>query len=379
VEETLKTPGPLESALDANSGAEKKNDQGGSILDDIKNTLSNIDYRGIVTSVYFVPVLLIALGLSLAFWPLIKQLPERWTRDEYYSHGFAVPFIIAFIIYKKWPKLSSVKVESGFAAPIQSLVAFFCASAVSLVLAGYLLIAYRKFDVYGIQLWTSTALMLGAPMVMGSKWLIKKSEGADRSAVMRWLGIGVIAVLFAGFAVINLIAVTGEFWSFMSVFLMVAITLATWAVVGVLPVWGSIIDNYTNPLQLMSTKVAFALLKACGFLAYQPDPTTIVLNQFTLDVGIPCSGMKLMLAVSAFTALFTMIGDLKLWANQLMFAVALPFCLFINGLRIMLIGVVGDLYGADAGHKFHDYSGYITVVLCFVLLLRFARILGWKG
>ncbi len=55
-----------------------------------------------------------------------------------------------------------------------------------------------------------------------------------------------------------------------------------------------------------------------------------------------------------------------------------PLALLINGLRIALIGVVGNQWGPEAGHKFHDYSGYITLVLCFFVLFKIARGLGWK-
>ena len=367
----------------------------GSIIDDIRDTITGINYRAIVTSPYFLPGLLVVVGLFLGFWPLIAQLPERWMKDEYYSHGFAVPFIIGFIVYKKWPKLKTFKVEAGFNSPVQTLVGLSFATLVGGLLAAYLLIAYKKLDVYGIALWMSTVLFVAAPLLALAKKAIKAVAPADSNPVMKGLASTVLGILLLGFLFATYIAVSGSFWNFSSFFLIISIIIALWAVLGVryaallilpvaylifaLPVWGSIIDGYTNPLQLMSTKVAFGILKALGLNPFQSDPTIIRLNQFTLDVGVPCSGMKLMLAVSAFTALFTLIGELKLWANQLMFAIALPFCLFINGLRISLIGIVGDMYGAEAGHQFHDYSGYITVILCFFLLLRFARILGWKG
>ena len=56
----------------------------------------------------------------------------------------------------------------------------------------------------------------------------------------------------------------------------------------------------------------------------------------------------------------------------------LPLTVFVNGFRIALIGVVGNAYGSQAGHDFHDYSGYITLLVCFFLLFKFARLLGWK-
>jgi exosortase/archaeosortase family protein len=65
-------------------------------------------------------------------------------------------------------------------------------------------------------------------------------------------------------------------------------------------------------------------------------------------------------------------------ANLIFAASILPLALFINGLRIALIGVVGNAWGPEAGAQFHDYSGYITLILCFFILFKGARLLGWK-
>lgn len=145
-----------------------------------------------------------------------------------------------------------------------------------------------------------------------------------------------------------------------------------------LPVWSTFINTYTNPLQQISTQVSYQLLKLFGLTPWQGDSTTILLDNFTLDVGVPCSGLKLVLALSAFAVFFMLIAKLRLWANIAFAAFVLPLTLFINGLRIALIGVVGNAYGAEAGNQFHDYSGYITLVLCFFILFKVARLLGWK-
>ena len=144
-----------------------------------------------------------------------------------------------------------------------------------------------------------------------------------------------------------------------------------------LPIWSGFVNNYTNPLQTYSTDVAFFLLQLFGS-AHKVNSTDILVGSFWLNVGVPCSGLKLVLAITAFTCFFVLIGGLRFWANVLMFAAIIPLCLFINGLRIALIGVVGHAYGDEAGMTFHDYSGYITLIVCFFILFKFARILGWK-
>jgi exosortase/archaeosortase family protein len=115
------------------------------------------------------------------------------------------------------------------------------------------------------------------------------------------------------------------------------------------------------------------------------------MNHYDLNVGGPCSGFKLLLSLTAFTTFFIMISKLGLAKNILLLLAINPLlALFINGLRIMLIGVVGEgsrvnpdagwvqyllRYGEDAGMVFHDYSGYITLLVCFVILHYIVRAL----
>jgi len=145
-----------------------------------------------------------------------------------------------------------------------------------------------------------------------------------------------------------------------------------------LPVWRVYIDAYTIPLVNISTEISYALLKWTGQAPFRSSDTEVMLNNFVLYVAEPCSGLKLILAVYALTAFFMLIARLSLWGNLVLFLSALPICLALNGLRIALIGVVGNQFGEDAGLAFHDYSGYIILVLCFLILMRLTRALGWK-
>lgn len=260
-----------------------------------------------------------AVGLGLFFWPLIQFLPKLWgSADGYFSHGYLIPAISGYIVYKWWPRLRTIPVRPS---------------------------------------WLALVLLLGV------LWVSKIAVYASIDAIM---SLGFLATVLLGIAF-----VAGWRW-------MAALTLPTLYLAFAMPLWTMAIDTYTNPLQRYSTKVAFALLQVFGFEPFRENETTIMLNHFTLDVGVPCSGLKLVLALAAFTAFFVLIANLRWWGNVLMVAFLLPLALFINGLRIMLIGVVGDMYGSEAGHKFHDYSGYITLIVCFFVLFKIARWLGWK-
>ena len=283
---------------------------------------SKIDWRevanAILRSPYFIPLLVLAAGITIVFWPLLSHLYGLWTGpDGYYTHGFLVPFITGYLVYRSWPKLKDLPVKPAAWTLVLLIPLLWIAYAARLAeLRSILSVAFIL------------TILIGVWFTLGWKW-----------------AVGVLApTLYLLFA---------------------------------LPIWSGFVNNYTNPLQIYSTKAAYYLLKLFGN-PYMSNSTDILVGDFWLNVGVPCSGLKLVLAITAFTCFFVLIGGLRLWANFLMFVAIIPLCLFVNGLRIALIGLVGDAYGDKAGMTFHDYSGYITLIVCFFILFKFARLLGWK-
>ena len=280
------------------------------------------DWRGIaeaiIRSPYFVPTAIFAIGLTIVYWPLLSYLYSLWTGpDGYYTHGFLVPVIVGYLVYRSWPKLKEVPIKP--------------------------------------QAWP---LILLLPIL----WVAYAARLAELRSI---LSIGFVATLLIGIWFIF-----GSRW-------MIRLTLPALYLLFALPIWSGFVTNYTNPLQLLSTKAAYKILELFSH-PLQTNSTTILVGNFWLDVGVPCSGLKLILALAAFTSFFMLVGGLKWWGNVLMTFAIFPLCLFVNGLRIAMIGLVGEHYGDRAGVAFHDYSGYIALLVCFFILFKFARWLGWK-
>ncbi|MFY9233267.1 MAG: exosortase/archaeosortase family protein [Fimbriimonadaceae bacterium] len=271
----------------------------------------------------FVPGLILFTGIILIFWKMWPQLYDLWTGpDGYYSHGWLVPVISGVIVYKAWPRIQNIPVRAEWIALIPLSITLYLA-------------------------WLSSANLIYTFMAMAllatisfSTWLI---------AGWRWMLALAPATLYLAFA---------------------------------LPLWTVLINDYTNPLQIYSTKIAYYFLKIFGFgLVYDQvnEPTILYMDNFTLNVAVACSGLKLLLALTAFTTFFILIARLKWWGNLVMIGLILPLAMVINGLRIGLVGIVGEMQNAEAGMTMHDYSGYITLVICFFILFKFARWLGWKN
>jgi len=289
--------------------------QSGSILE---STLGFL--REVVHARGFWPVALTMLGLCGFYFPLVVSLPQLWLNDDHYSHGFLIPFFAGYVIWKWWPDLRNIPVKVG---------------------------------------------MIGIPFLAMSLFAGWAAMRVEQSQLM---SLAFVASLIGALWVL-----LGGRWA-------LALTLPLTFLLFMLPVWLSVIDVWTLPLQLTSTQGAYHILAALGQHPYMDpmNPTEIDLSHFQFTVAVACSGMKLVLAVFALTGFFLMISKLKWWSQLAMLGVVLPLCLLTNSLRIAMVGLVGNTWGDEAGHQFHDWSGYISLIFCFFVLFRFARWVGWK-
>ena len=313
----------MESLLEQTVSA--KENESGSLLDDIKSMLdqglsylSSVKWGTLLRTPAFWFSIGSVIGLILMFSNLLVTTGQKWMKDDYYSHGWIVPLLIAWQLKIRAKEWQDIPTKTGYAA----LIAF-------------VPILFFQYIAFVGEFWVIQCVLFIAT-ILSAIWLL---FGFKRA----WfIAMPIAFLLFA------------------------------------LPVWGSLIDGYTNQLQILSTTVAEKLLSLFGFNPMRLSPTDIQLNSYALTVAVPCSGLKLMVAVSCFTTHFVLIARKELSFNFLMFMLIVPLCLFINGLRIALIGVVGELRGHDAAAAFHDYSGYLTLLICFYILFKFARLFGWK-
>lgn len=279
-------------------------------------------------------------SLLLLGWFFLRALPAVWFGEEgYYSHGLLIPFMALAVIYARRDRIKSEPVGSSKAG------------LAVMILGLLLLVASRLIDNLSLA---ALAFILA---IIGGIYF------AFGGRVGRHCLSPVLFLLF------------------------------------MMPVLGWFIDVWTNPLQRASTRVAEKMLSIAGYgTDMSPaQPTLIHMDHYQLLVGGPCSGFKLILSLFAFATFFVMISNLGLKRNLLLIALTFPLALVINGLRIMLIGVVGE--GAsgdgilasfgnwlvahgdgkkDAGMVFHDYSGYLTLIVCFIILHYIVKALEKK-
>lgn len=258
-------------------------------------------------------------AILFSFWSLMARLGQLWLDfDGYYAHGALIPIASAYLIWRKREKLAQLPIKGsllGLLVMIPSLYVQSIAARTHMpFLESVLLLAVLASSVVIIAGWR-WAMALAAPIL--------------------FLALG-------------------------------------------LPILDRFIDTLTFNLQVISTTVAEKMLALAGQNPLRDDATVIYLDNFTMNIAEACSGLKTTIAVTSSVLFFMMISSLRWWGNAILAVIAIPLSVIINGLRVAMIGYVGNQMGSDAGMQFHDYSGYIALLVCFGILMQITRLLEPK-
>ena len=252
-------------------------------------------------------LLVIALFVVI-YRNVAHELRTGWTLiDSYYSHGFLIPFISLYFVWRERTALGSLaRIPSAW---------------------GYLWLFGATFmlftgDFLGFGVITHLSLI---PMITGALLL---THGAGRTRRI-WFPI---AFLF-----------------FM------------------IPIPASITQSFALKLKLLATEAAVQLANLFT-LPIVREGSYVHFGGDSLLVGEVCGGLRSLIALLALGALMAYISKTH-WAARLLlfFPVAPMVAVLTNVLRIFSLCVVGYFYGSTvAAGTFHDVSGILIFVVAFI-------------
>jgi exosortase len=281
--------------------------------------LSSVKQNGRFSGVpeYF-PFAVALMLLAYIAAPMLRWWYWEYTQPEsYYAHAPLIPLMVGFMLWYKRESIGAVIRRPFFPA----LLIFIPATV--------LLIISVKDDMRAVQSFTFLVVIWSAVLV----------------------GLGLDFFKAAWFPLL--------FLALMS------------------PLPAPLLNDSTLHLQMWSTVLASKILSCIGFSNTQLG-NTIHIDNFTFSVDLPCSGFKTLLALLTFNAFLAYMLDGPMVKRLLLFIICSPLALMINGVRIALIGVVGECTSTQAAHVFHDYSGFITLTLGFIVLFTLAKALGCR-
>jgi exosortase len=239
----------------------------------------------------------VAAAIGLLFAPEFAAWWREWRKpDGYYTHGPVVPLLVAVLIWIDWDRLKRV-------APGPSL-------------AG-LLFVLPALCLLTLSRWSHVFFLSGFAwllLIPGAIWLI---QGAGMARAL----LGPIGLMFFQ-----------------------------------LPMPAEVIEPVSVPIQEVSTAWATRCLTWMHVPAVR-DGTLIHLPRFTMDIGIECSGYKLMVALLMFGFFLAAAHRGAWWRKALLVLFGIPLAAVVNATRITLAGVLGQWIDPQASRVFHDYAG----------------------
>jgi exosortase len=262
---------------------------------------------------------LIAVALVWMYRQPVAEMVRVWKLpDSYYSHGYLVPFISLFYVWRARRTLLKPGLEPN------RLGYFLIVGSIFMLLVG---------DFLGFRVFGHISLV---PMLAGLGLLLL---GTERTKAL-WFPI---AFLF-----------------FM------------------IPIPPSLTSSVALKLKLLATQCAVALASLLT-LPVVRDGSFVYFGDDRLLVGEVCGGLRSLIALLALGALMAYISKTKNWARILLFAVSPFIAIISNVFRIFLLCVVGYFWGSRvASGIFHDISGVLIFVVAFALFfLLEGRLRKW--
>ncbi len=257
----------------------------------------------------------VILGLvAMLFSSTFAWLVYNWLNNSYYSHGFLVPLISGFFLWRRRDSLGQDKREP---------------SNLGLVVLGISLTAYLV-----AQVWQAYHLSAFA-----------------------------FIVLLAGLALYFLGEKATQRISFPLFFLFLMIPLP-------------LINRLSPTLEAFTAKLSTAAVRMLGVAATNLG-SQVQLQNSSFVVGAACSGLNSIVALSTLVVIFVYILEGSHLAKTTLLIMAVPIAIVANVFRVSSLLVIADLFGAEAGMRyFHNYSSPVLFLLAFLLLILVSRLVG---
>ncbi|MCX5770569.1 MAG: exosortase/archaeosortase family protein [Candidatus Hydrogenedentes bacterium] len=251
-------------------------------------------------------VLLIA-GL---FWRPVAEMVKTWRlAGSYYTHGFLIPPISAWLVWNKRAELSKRPVSH---------------------------------DALGYVFVGVSGLMLCAGAFLGFRVF-------EQAALLPML-VGVLLVL-VGRRHVEAMAFPLAFLVFM------------------MPIPSSLTQSIAFKIKILATEgavflanlVSLPMLRQGSYIHFKDDH---------LLIGEVCGGLRSLIALLALGALLAHLSKSRAWARIGLFLMSVPVAIGANIFRIFFLCVVGYAFGsARAGGWVHGVSGILIFVVAFAAFL----------
>ncbi len=253
--------------------------------------------------------------LILVYLPALYDLVLEWSNDPNYSHGFLIPLISAFLIWKKKEQLKTVlfkRDNTGLVLLIVGLILFVVANGA----AEYFTLRF-----------SFVLCLFGLTYYLFGKDIIK----------VTW-------------------------FAFFMLLFMIPIPYVLYYAV-------------TFPMQTLATKITVTILNSIGMNAIRQG-NIIHITGHTLEVAEACSGIRSLISLLALGAIYAYTTQKKFTAQLILFLSTIPIAVIANVFRVLVTSVmVATVTDQVTDEPFHSIMGMLVFVFAFISLFITGSIL----
>jgi len=253
-------------------------------------------------------VVLAAVTLLVCYAPALRGMFEQWSNDEDMSHGFAVPIVILWIVWRERARWRALPAEPS----------------------------WWGFAFLGVGAGLQFVAALGAGLFAASLAFLVSIAGAVLS--------------LGGFAWLR------------------ALTLPLLLTLFMLPKLAVVYNQVTLPLQLLASRIAAGILTAGGIGVIREGNILDVAGR-QISVVEACNGIRYLLSLGFMAVVFAYISDTKPWMRMALLAAAVPIAILANALRVAAAGWLPFLV-ADTPHAISGWLLFVLCLATLVVVRR---------
>ena len=265
---------------------------------------------------FIVLTFLLFVLFTLCYYPTFLWLHYKYSLEEsYFSHGYLIPFVSAYLIYIMKNELSQIARSSS-------------AIGLGIIIA---------------------ALLIHILGVLGDINFIS----------------GFSMVLYITGCSLYLLG--GQFTK--------KISFPLFFLIFMCPVPDGIIDTVALPLKAMATTLSLHMIDILN-IPFVREGFVIHLPSSTYVVGAPCNGVRSLIAFFAVGFLFLYFIRSTWWKKGILLLLIPPISILLNGMRIAILLFIANQYGQQAASPesyLHDGSGLLVFIIGIGALVLFVR------
>ena len=251
-------------------------------------------------------IVLTAAALALCYASTLRGMFQQWTFDEDMSHGFVVPIVVLWIVWRERGRWQSLPAQPSW--------------------------------------WGLAVLAAGAGMHI----LAAFGGGLFVASVAFLVSVAGAVLYLGGFVYLRA-------WAFP---LLLALFM--------LPKLFIVYNQVTSPLQMLASRTAAGMLWAVG-VAVVREGNILDVAGHRVAVQEACNGIRYLLSLGFVAVVYAYLADAKPWMRLALLAVVAPIAIFANALRVAASGLLPAL---DSGtpHAVAGYIVFALCVAMLILM-----------